>query len=127
MCHWHLIFWSFTHDWGFISWACFEDTFDMAFHFSYNLFIYNLYLFSSKWKADKGAVYSLCLCSQHHLLSAGRRIKLWNTQTRQIIKVIIISLSLFYFKYMKIIWCKQPRWCLDPYKHVCGTTGPPRL
>lgn len=39
-----------------------------------------------KWKADKGAVHSLCLCSQHQLLSAGRRIKLWNTQTRQVIK-----------------------------------------
>ncbi|XP_052770151.1 WD repeat-containing protein 43-like [Mya arenaria] len=39
-----------------------------------------------KWKADKSGVYSLCRCSSTHLLSAGRTIKLWDLETRQILK-----------------------------------------
>ncbi|XP_060063671.1 WD repeat-containing protein 43-like [Ylistrum balloti] len=39
-----------------------------------------------KWKADKGTIHSVCVCSPHHLLSAGRTIKLWNTQTHEMLK-----------------------------------------
>ncbi|XP_069117175.1 WD repeat-containing protein 43-like [Argopecten irradians] len=39
-----------------------------------------------KWKADKGSIHSVCVCSTHHLLSAGRTIKLWNTQTHEMLK-----------------------------------------
>ncbi|XP_060593577.1 WD repeat-containing protein 43-like [Ruditapes philippinarum] len=39
-----------------------------------------------KWKGDKGPVYSLCKCSNEHLLSAGRSIKLWDLKTKQELK-----------------------------------------
>ncbi|XP_046371992.2 WD repeat-containing protein 43-like [Haliotis rufescens] len=39
-----------------------------------------------KWKADKGSVYSVCMCSHSHLLTAGRSIKLWEIHTRQVLK-----------------------------------------
>ncbi|OWF41846.1 WD repeat-containing protein 43-like [Mizuhopecten yessoensis] len=39
-----------------------------------------------KWRADKGSLHSVCVCSPHHLLSAGRTIKLWNTETHEMLK-----------------------------------------
>ncbi|KAK3094081.1 hypothetical protein FSP39_023991 [Pinctada imbricata] len=39
-----------------------------------------------KWKADTRSIHSVCLCSNNHLLSAGRSIKLWNLQTYQVLK-----------------------------------------
>ncbi|XP_076100373.1 WD repeat-containing protein 43-like [Mytilus galloprovincialis] len=39
-----------------------------------------------KWKADKGSVHSMCLCSSNHLLTAGRSIKLWNVETKELLK-----------------------------------------
>lgn len=49
--------------------------------------------FFSKWKADKGSIHSVCLCSSNHLLSAGRSIKLWNTQKHEVIKVSSLCTS----------------------------------
>ncbi|XP_046551150.1 WD repeat-containing protein 43-like [Haliotis rubra] len=39
-----------------------------------------------KWKADKGGVYCVCMCSHSHLLTAGRSIKVWEIHTRQLLK-----------------------------------------
>ena len=48
--------------------------------------------FYRKWKGDKGSVYSISLChSKKHLLSAGRKIKLWDLDTKQVLKVSVAS------------------------------------
>ncbi|CAL1265776.1 unnamed protein product [Larinioides sclopetarius] len=40
----------------------------------------------SKWKADKFAVYSICVIDENHLLSAGNSIQLWDIKQKSVIK-----------------------------------------
>ncbi|GIY94128.1 WD repeat-containing protein 43 [Caerostris extrusa] len=39
-----------------------------------------------KWKADKVAVYSICVVNENHLLSAGNSIHLWDIKQKSVIK-----------------------------------------
>lgn len=39
-----------------------------------------------KWKADKGSIHSVRLCTSNHLLTAGRSIKLWDVETTELLK-----------------------------------------
>ena len=63
---------------------------------TFKYLLHNLYIFfddcccCSKWKSEESAVYSLCLChTQRHLLSAGRNIRLWDLDTREVLRVIV--------------------------------------
>ncbi|GIY84932.1 WD repeat-containing protein 43 [Caerostris darwini] len=40
----------------------------------------------TKWKADKVAVYSICVVNENHLLSAGTSIHLWDIKQKSVIK-----------------------------------------
>ncbi|GFU88020.1 WD repeat-containing protein 43 [Trichonephila clavipes] len=40
----------------------------------------------AKWKADKFAVYCLCVINDKHIISAGNTVKLWDIQQKSVIK-----------------------------------------
>lgn len=59
----------------------------------------------SKWKADKGAVTSIAVCpTDCHLLSAGRTIKLWDLETRQLLKVRVLHRNFLHWIVFHRLW-----------------------
>lgn len=61
----------------------------VSFYFSIFLPLYKpLHPYSSKWKGDNSSVTSLCISPDGKmLLSAGRTIKLWDLETKEIYRV----------------------------------------
>lgn len=53
------------------------------------------FFFHSKWKADRAAVTSLCVSPDGKLLlSAGQIIKMWDLDTKEVYRVIVLFTQL---------------------------------
>lgn len=68
----------------------------------------------SKWKADRHGVNSICVSPLGNcLLSAGRSIKLWDLETKKMLKVMLaciaitVDQTLSLLKYVQTIICSM--------------------
>ena len=71
----------------------------------------------SKWKADRGSVNSISLCSTgRSLLSAGRAIKLWDLSTRTLLKVSRVGvIKLLYSTGNALVNCYNSEFLCEIY------------